>query len=227
MTPFIQETVGWMSEGVDPTEFQWFDMTNLMSPNERIENDWIKKYRPPFPKCMVIANMQGRKIYLMVLGDDPLEGIIIKTLVSIEDRKPVWFPSMVYLLDNDIVRYGPAEEKVKIKDEFAELTLAFINGWYGALSKGGVAHIPKIKNTFTNRRKIAQGKKPMYEWTTVVIGLQKAKLEHQGGTHASPRLHDRRGHLRRLRNGNQVWVRSCKVGKPELGTVFHDYEVIA
>ena len=51
------------------------------------------------------------------------------------------------------------------------------------------------------------------------------KCEHKGGTHASPRLHDRRGHSRRLPDGRIVWVRPCKVGDASRGVVFHDYQV--
>ena len=51
----------------------------------------------------------------------------------------------------------------------------------------------------------------------------KPKGESQGGTHASPRLHDRRGHWRNTRSGKRVWVKQCKVGDPSKGSVFHDY----
>jgi hypothetical protein len=95
------------------------------------------------------------------------------------------------------------------------------------LAGSSAAYKPEAKQTFTNRRKIAQGKTPTYDWHTVTIGLTHQKQDYQGGTHASPRLHDRRGHLRNLRTGKKVWVKSCKVGNAELGTVFHDYKIIS
>ena len=45
----------------------------------------------------------------------------------------------------------------------------------------------------------------------------------RGGTSSSKRQHHRRGHIRRLSNGNQVWVRPCLVGDPSLGFVSKDY----
>ena len=66
---------------------------------------------------------------------------------------------------------------------------------------------------------------PTYDWRTVFIKTAAERSEHKGGTHASPRLHDRRGHLRRLRNGKNVWVKPHKVGRAELGSVFHDYQI--
>jgi hypothetical protein len=95
------------------------------------------------------------------------------------------------------------------------------------LAKGGTAQVPQIKQTFTNKRKIAQGKPPAYDWKTVVIAPIKPRSEYRGGTHASPRQHDRRGHMRRLKNGKTVWVKSCKVGLASLGSVFHDYQLKA
>ena len=53
----------------------------------------------------------------------------------------------------------------------------------------------------------------MFDWHTVTIAPTAAKSGHKGGTHASPRLHDRRGHWRTIKaSGKRVWVRHCKVG---------------
>ena len=82
------------------------------------------------------------------------------------------------------------------------------------------------KNTFINKKRKAKGKPAIsFDWTTVEIGPKQEKTVSQGGTHASPRLHDRRGHWRNL-SGKQIWVRSCKVGDASLGVVFHDYKLL-
>jgi hypothetical protein len=47
----------------------------------------------------------------------------------------------------------------------------------------------------------------------------------QGGTHASPRWHVRRGHWRQLADGRRVFVRACEVGDPERGGVLKDYVI--
>jgi hypothetical protein len=46
-----------------------------------------------------------------------------------------------------------------------------------------------------------------------------------GGTHASPRAHDRRGHWRACKSGKIVWVSQCRVGDETRGEVVHDYVV--
>lgn len=48
-----------------------------------------------------------------------------------------------------------------------------------------------------------------------------------GGSHATPRLHVRRGHVRALSSGKLTWVRQCLVGNPDRGVVEKDYHVRA
>lgn len=50
--------------------------------------------------------------------------------------------------------------------------------------------------------------------------------ERSIGSHASPRFHLRRGHIRRLPTGRNTWVRSCAVGSRALGTANKDYRIV-
>lgn len=84
------------------------------------------------------------------------------------------------------------------------------------------AYVP-TRQRHSSRR--AAGRKPAFEWRTVVIEPVKPKIEHRGGTHASPRQHDRRGHWSHSKLGKKFWVPQCKVGKASDGIVFHDYVV--
>jgi hypothetical protein len=130
---------------------------------------------------------------------------------------------LVYALDEGQIKYGPAEAGDTIDQKEAEMILGFVSAWYGSMAQRSTAYVPTVAKTFTNQRKIAQGKTPSYDWHTVVIEAVQPKGKPQGGTHASPRLHDRRGHLRRLRSGKNVWVKPCKVGDPTKGIVWKDY----
>ncbi len=94
------------------------------------------------------------------------------------------------------------------------------------ITKNSNAYIPAAsKSSSANARRIAKGKKPLYEWRTVTIDSPSLKSPHLGGSHASPRHHQRRGHWRSLRSGKKVWIRNASVGNAALGTVFHDYQV--
>jgi hypothetical protein len=57
-------------------------------------------------------------------------------------------------------------------------------------------------------------------------GKERNPSEDRGGTHASPRTHLRRGHIRRLAWGPRIWVNSCVVNPTAIGTVNKDYVVI-
>ena len=63
------------------------------------------------------------------------------------------------------------------------------------------------------------------QWHTVTIGPRPEPQGSKGGTHASPRLHDRRGHWRTTASGKRVWVKDCKVGDASRGVVFKDYKI--
>lgn len=73
-----------------------------------------------------------------------------------------------------------------------------------------------------NKARERRGKKPIPPmWKVSYItylnrphseGGQRA---NDGGTHASPRPHDRRGHTRHIKSGREVWVRPSRIGEIE------------
>ena len=203
MTPFIRSTMRWMVEsGIDPTEMQWFDISGTLD-QSTIDQNWLHEYRPPFEKCMVVwqGKSKTHQVYeflMTVVGADPEDGMI---------------------------RYGPVDEGDTIEEKDAQMVLGVVGNWYRLLSQRCPSYKPTMRDTFTNRRKIAQRKAPTYDWKTVYIEPSKSRSESKVGTHASPRLHDRRGHLRRLRSGRNVWVKACKVGDAAKGAVWHDYAI--
>ena len=77
-----------------------------------------------------------------------------------------------------------------------------------------------------NESRLRKGKVPFFSWKTLHISgvSEQGEAKTEGG-HNSPRLHFRRGHIRRLNNGRRTWVRSCLVGDKQAGFSGHDYEV--
>lgn len=230
MTPLIRSTMRWMVESdIDPTEMQWFDVSGTLD-QSTIDQNWLHEYRPPFEKCMVVwqgrsANHEVYEFLMTVVGTDPEEGIVLSVHKGAHGQMPQKMPLLVYVLDEGLIRYGPVEEGDTIPEKDAQMVLAMVGNWYRVLSQRCSSYKPVVRNTFTNRRKIAQGKAPTYDWTMVYIEPSKPRSESKGGTHAPPRQHDRRGHLRRLRSGKNVWVRPCKVGDPTKGVVWHGYAI--
>ncbi len=73
--------------------------------------------------------------------------------------------------------------------------------------------------------KSRKGRQSLFSHKVLVVDVPGSKGEGQlaGGTHASPRLHLRRGHVRRLPSGESVWVQPCVVGDKSKGMVTKDY----
>ena len=230
-TQLVRDTIKAVAEqGIDPTQTYWFDATGCFENETEVTADYLQVHRPPFSACTVC--WQGKSsatgdvhAWTYVKGTNPHEGIVVEVFRRLPDQQIVSFPPLMYYVENANVHYRAADNSKTIKKEDAEMILSFIGAWYGSLSRRCEAYIPSVPKTFTNKRKIAQGKLPTYEWRTVTIEPVEPRKEHKGGTHASPRLHDRRGHLRRLRSGKNVWVKPCKVGDANKGIVFKDYQI--
>ena len=80
-----------------------------------------------------------------------------------------------------------------------------------------------------NKTRIAKGKQPFFSYKVLALTADRPSAGGAGngsGTHASPRLHLRRGHLRRLPE-KTVWVRAAMVGAAsESGIVAKDYRLV-
>lgn len=76
-----------------------------------------------------------------------------------------------------------------------------------------------------NKMRRARGKMPLFTYKVLTVGKKKRKSAHQGGTHASPRSHLRRGYYRTSRNGVRHWVQPCMVKGETPGFVHKDYKV--
>jgi len=80
-----------------------------------------------------------------------------------------------------------------------------------------------------NKKRIANGKLPFYEYKILTLdpaGQRSQVKSNALGTHASPRVHLRRGHIRRLRD-KKIWINATVVGNRKSGMVVKDYEVKA
>lgn len=77
-----------------------------------------------------------------------------------------------------------------------------------------------------NAKRAAKGKPPFFTYKVLQVSAERSlKPETSGGTHASPRMHLRRGHLRRLEE-RVVWVRAAMVNAgSSAGVVAKDYTV--
>lgn len=226
MTPLIREWVkAYSTDGGDPSDAIWFDICGALHKADAATLELTLNHaRPPFEKCRVVcaSRQYTHKTLMTVEGSDPLNGIKISYGVSVGSGADISGYFIYRVRDGQILIDKDINNEPNVQSFMRLLAV-----WYGALSQGGEACQPVIKDGLTSKRLQAKGKAPLFSWHTVKIEPSKPKSESLGGTHASPRLHDRRGHLRRLKDGKTCWVRACKVGDASKGVVFKDYEVAA
>lgn len=78
-----------------------------------------------------------------------------------------------------------------------------------------------------NKKREKRGKTPFFTYKELTIMAGGSDAGHSlGGSHASPRVHLRRGHIRRLPD-KTVWVNAAVVGNKSRGMVDKDYRVMA
>lgn len=228
MTPLIQKAV---SLSADPEKFMWFDVGDM----DRHDGNSIPMetmLHLPFEKIQIVGRDIAKNAFALALIQGK-ENVTVGGNSLPEDMK---FPFEMRYIEPFSYILNPIEGKLKFYrkkdqssitvDELAPI-MRFVAAALVKLSAPSTAYRPTPKRTFINQKRGAKGKPALsFDWHTVEIVPPAKKNDPQGGTHASPRLHDRRGHWRMMKKtGKRVWVRHCKVGDASKGVVFKDYAV--
>ena len=224
MTPLIREFSTWCQK--DPTIFTWFDVGQMPTETVQYSVDGEKLTHLPFKKTAIVG-VDGRKrkfIIVCVSGlDSVATGGWVKTGHGYEEIAP-----FAYMNTPEGVRLLPAAEGGKTPDKVKVLgLLSIIAAFTESLSANVSAYQPSVKtNSPTNKRRIQQGQPPLvYDWHTVTVEPRDVPSQPLGGTHATPRRHQCRGHWRNCKSGKRVWVKDCWKGDASKGVVFKDYLV--
>ena len=186
--------------------------------------------RPPFNNCILQFELPKNKnaSHLLVLWLGQLDDNVhlICALKQRSDNK--WLTTMpvniVRESDENFLYKGNGNESTQ-----AWLTRAHamaLNAFY-ILGCSNVKTIDHEAPIALNKKRSRTGKFPILTHKTLVIVSDAIKVvgNDNGGTHSSPRVHLRRGHVRRLDETRRVWVQSCVVGSKH-GIVTKDYKVI-
>lgn len=193
--------------GEESVHLNWFEINSEISNKSE-----FGEIRLPFSRCGVV--------FVYDTGEDDL-------FLAVENKGGVdcYFRGVEATFkkrdDGCTLITSSAKLNPEQRDVFSALLKTFINS-----VNCGISSVFLSRNESKNRRRVAKGKKPLqYEWKTVLIEPKTAIHTSLGGTHASPRRHERRGHWRNLKSGKRVWVRNCWAGNAALGSVFKDYVV--
>lgn len=232
MTPLIQHLakIASVNGKYDFFDYNWFDASNAVNYHfenqTQLEAQSLVSSPMPFPKMFVCSKIGNASILLRVEESETSKGEFLSVIgvMGFAGMGSTSIGTFAISKKNgsfQLVDIGQDIDKKELKNIVSVLA-AFHQSLNDQVS---TAYQPVIKNTYTNQRLIKKGKTPSFEWKTVTIESRDSKSQSLGGTHASPRLHDRRGHWRTMKkSGKKVWVRDCKVGDPSKGIIKHDYK---
>lgn len=218
MTPLIREMVAINPERA--IDHHWFDMSAAYQREQAVSGGILS--RPlPFPQTALVCAYENKKALLFLSRVGEITGI-----AGLQwDKKTTYdIPGFFFIVDDEGVKVRHKDgTPFDYRTSYATGVLAFVAAFLASLETAPATGYLPIKRA-NWEKKIRQGKVPTYDWTTIVVEPSKPKNEPQGGTHASPRWHERRGHWRHIKKtGKQVWVKNCEVGDKARGAVFHDY----
>ena len=220
MTPLIREMV---SIAPTPEQYHWFDVSAM--PEEQLVNlDVVNETPLPFSRCAIVGGEAGAK-WLSLLAQ---EGDVVAYLGwTVLGRDYTKHPGFTFARTKEGLRLMAADDMdISTDPEIVRGLVAGIGAWLKSLSPETNSYRPEPAGTLAmNRKRMMKGKRPLFVWHTVTIGPRHEPQGSKGGTHASPRLHDRRGHWRTTASGKRVWVKDCKVGDASRGVVFKDYKI--
>ena len=220
MTPLIKEMVKLVAVAeLDPTQMHWFDVTGAIK--EYIGYDQRKYLLHPAPyKNMMLCGKTEQGNFMLSVLAEPAATIVTGWILKSTGYKTLG--TFLFAEDNGEPKTGEVDKPIDQKDQ--SMMCAIVAMFYASLDAQVQAYVPTVKDTFTNRRKIKEGKLPLYDWHTVMIEPPKQSQDYKGGTHASPRRHQARGHWRTYKSGKRGWVKECWRGDASKGAVFKDYE---
>lgn len=136
-----------------------------------------------------------------------------------------WFFLFAFMCRNGVSEFQCLKEDQG--DKAAE-TVAFIRAFLTAMACTNVRRVEHRPDAKLQKARAKRGKQPLFSFWTLELDLSRPESsESQGGTHASPRLHLRRGHARQYAAGKWTWVQPCVVGNKAAGMIHKEYEVRA
>lgn len=202
----------------------------------------------PFDNCLFqITDDRGKEHFIHVIKDSYLDyelGIYphksIPNKEGVLTQKGYTLPIQYFLLslfgkDNSLaeisttpIYYPFVDDELMTPKELAEKESKTAYRLIAcALKVMACSNVITIENTPSKLKKsrVKNGKTPLFTYKTLHIKTEeRTKNKHSsGGTHATPRVHLRRGHIRKLSESKWTWVSPCVVGDPVKGTVKKDY----
>ena len=184
--------------------------------------------RLPYPICWfqgdLLIETSSEPEFLVRLG------LLITTLYDGTYEGQVWLKcSGIWLLQGRVRGFALEPEKWSTHASsatelsFVELMARCAQSFMSALHCTNVQRQKHEPDTKLQKARARRGKAPLFSYWTLQLDGKTERGEDRGGTHASPRVHLRRGHPRQYMPGKWTWVQAHAVGNRALGMVHKDY----
>lgn len=238
MTPLITKAINFFPELA--ADYKWFDMeecdrTKYYSHLDNIHI--LNTHKLPFNRCALVGYDLNNGTYAVLVEQETSgkhEGFwCIRAATKFEDARkglqidPVFRINLAQIDKETGIKIYFEEPEWNDNQQVLEcvsISVTIITSFLENIqTQTTQSHTPIPSKNHAKR--IRQGKMPLFSWHTVVIESPKPATPHQGGTHASPRLHDVRGHWV-TRSGKRFWRKPHQRGDGSKGIVFHDYRIV-
>ena len=220
MTPLIKEMVKVVLDAdLDPTQMQWFDMSESLKEWVEFSQRKYLLHPAPYKNIMLCGRLKQQGTFMLSVLTEQKKAIVTGWIL-----KPTGYDQLGSFLiaeHNGEPKTGEVDGPINPQNQ--STMCAILAMFYASLDMRVQAYVPTPHKANVSRTK--RGLKPLYEWHTIVIEPSQTKQKYQGGTHASPRRHQARGHWRTYQSGKRGWVRECFRGDASKGAVFKDYQI--
>jgi len=224
VTPLVKQLYKLVPNAHEST---WFDIGDLKG--HAIELDAWTLVHLPFPDITVVGTDKGLPFAIHARSTTTNTTTVAVAGFALNNRF-IPLPILAYgCSDTGDLQFWRKDGKDF--DDVAQGMLGTLQMLVQSLDQGPrIAYRAQTLQTFTNQRKIAQGKPPAVSWHTISVHTSPPIPKPTPvNTHQEPRnavrAHERRGHWRHLKSGKTVWVRHCTVGSIQQGIVLHDYKI--
>lgn len=195
-------------------------------------------FRPPYPVTFYnLINAKGVSIQVLIVEKNDHEMLITPFLKEFDVNPYVIFICSALRSKSGewAAKISSTNAKVCFPDLYDKKTLEKFTRSIACmafapneiLTYKNIKQVKKTPSKFINFNRKSKGKCPFYEYKTLTIDKNKTininELNNNASTHNSPRQHNRRGHVRHLSSGANVWIESCVVGKIENGLIEKEY----
>lgn len=217
MTPLIKKISSTLPYDVTQ-DHVWFDVGFFVGGD--VDGKTIQHL--PFDKIAIVGEATDNFEYCFLLSRFKDYTAVIGAKFT-EKEYEIARPFVFEVYEKGIRFHGADDEPIEERD--VTFPLSVLTRLFNQLDLTSSFYKMTPRKSPTNARRAKKGKGPIsVDWHTVTIAPKVKTEGHIGGTHASPRKHQRRGHWRTIGEDKKVWVRDCWVGDAAKGLVLKDYD---